>query len=333
MESQTKSNKVVHLVAGGVAGTVSSAATCPLDVAKTRLQSSLIAAGRMQVRPTFNVAGGGYAATLHASLSQPRRPTVSIGFYHCIRHIVRTEGVRALFKGLGPTLIGIAPSRSIYFATYAHCKSVFHDVIHPVSKAQHSLVHLCSAASAAFVTTTFTNPVWMVRTRLQLDQKRDGSLTALQCIRQVYRQEGIRGFYRGLTASYYGIVETAIHFVIYERLRAKLVELRARRRPRDSETSAAGRVWDFIEYMAAAGTSKGIATCVGYPHEVARTRMREEGSRYRRFWQTLWKVASDEGVRGVYRGLTTQLIKHIPNTAIMMSTYEAVVYLCRRHGF
>jgi len=27
------------------------------------------------------------------------------------RHIMRTEGVRALFKGLGPTLIGIAPSR------------------------------------------------------------------------------------------------------------------------------------------------------------------------------------------------------------------------------
>jgi len=70
-----------------IAGSVSSAATCPLDVAKTRLQSSLIAAGHMQVRPTLNVAGGGYAATLHASLSQPRcaRPTVSIGFYHCIR--------------------------------------------------------------------------------------------------------------------------------------------------------------------------------------------------------------------------------------------------------
>jgi len=61
--------------------------------------------------------------------------------------------------------------------------------------------------------------------------------------------------------------------------------------------------------------------------------MREEGSQYRTFWQTLMKVAGDEGVRGVYRGLSTQLIKHIPNTAIMMSTYEAVVYLCRHYGF
>jgi len=60
--------------------------------------------------------------------------------------------------------------------------------------------------------------------------------------------------------------------------------------------------------------------------------MREEGGRYRAFWQTLAKVAREEGVRGIYRGLTTQLIKHIPNTAIMMSAYEAVIYLCHHYA-
>jgi solute carrier family 25 protein 33/36 len=140
----------------------------------------------------------------------------------------------------------------------------------------------------------------------------------------------MRGFYRGLTASYYGIGETVIHFVIYELLRAKLVERRARRQAAGEEPGH--KIRDFAEYMAAAGTSKTIATCIGYPHEVARTRMREEGSRYRHFWQTLLTVAREEGYRGVYRGLTTQLIKHIPNTAIMMSTYEFVVYICHRQG-
>lgn len=61
--------------------------------------------------------------------------------------------------------------------------------------------------------------------------------------------------------------------------------------------------------------------------EVARTRLREEGSKYRSFWQTLGLVMKEEGYRGVYRGLGTQLIRQIPNTAIMMSTYEAAVYL------
>ena len=65
--------------------------------------------------------------------------------------------------------------------------------------------------------------------------------------------------------------------------------------------------------------------------EVARTRLREEGSKYRSFWQTLGLVAKEEGYRGVYRGLGTQLIRQIPNTAIMMSTYEAAVYLLNKY--
>lgn len=61
--------------------------------------------------------------------------------------------------------------------------------------------------------------------------------------------------------------------------------------------------------------------------EVARTRLREEGTKYRSFFQTLFTVYHEEGPRGLYRGLTTQLIRQIPNTAIMMATYEAAVYL------
>lgn len=42
-------------------------------------------------------------------------------------------------------------------------------------------------------------------------------------------------------------------------------------------------------------------------------------------------VAKEEGYRGLYRGLATQLIRQIPNTAIMMSTYEAAVYLLTKY--
>jgi len=61
--------------------------------------------------------------------------------------------------------------------------------------------------------------------------------------------------------------------------------------------------------------------------EVARTRLREEGTKYRSFFQTLLTVYGEEGTRGLYRGLTTQLVRQIPNTAIMMATYEAAVYV------
>ena len=60
--------------------------------------------------------------------------------------------------------------------------------------------------------------------------------------------------------------------------------------------------------------------------EVARTRLREEGTRYKSFFQTLMLVMKEEGMAGVYRGLGTQLIRQIPNTAIVMATYEFVVH-------
>lgn len=67
------------------------------------------------------------------------------------------------------------------------------------------------------------------------------------------------------------------------------------------------------------------------PTEVARTRLREEGCRYRGFWQTLGLVLREEGWGGLYRGLATQLVRQIPNTAIMMATYEGVVYVLTRY--
>lgn len=39
------------------------------------------------------------------------------------RLIVETEGSRALFKGLGPNIVGVAPSRAIYFGAYSQTKA------------------------------------------------------------------------------------------------------------------------------------------------------------------------------------------------------------------
>jgi solute carrier family 25 protein 33/36 len=150
-------------------------------------------------------------------------------------------------------------------------------------------------------------------------------MTAAQCIKRIYRTNGLVGFYKGITASYFGISETVVHFVIYEAIKAKLMAYRSGQ-PTDSKSSR-----DFLEFMMAGAVSKTIASCIAYPHEVARTRLREEGTKYRSFWQTLSTVAREEGYRGVYRGLGTQLIRQIPNTAIMMATYEAVVYALTKY--
>lgn len=149
---------------------------------------------------------------------------------------------------------------------------------------------------------------------------------AFECVRKVYQTDGLRGFYRGMSASYAGISETVIHFVIYESIKQKLLECKTASMMEPDEESVK-EASDFVRMMLAAATSKTCATTIAYPHEVVRTRLREEGTKYRSFFQTLSLIVQEEGYGSLYRGLTTHLVRQIPNTAIMMATYELVVYL------
>ncbi|VDD90973.1 unnamed protein product [Enterobius vermicularis] len=224
------------------------------------------------------------------------------------RQIIVDEGFGALYKGLGPNVVGVAPSKAVYFYTYSSCKRFFNDVECFVPNS--AMVHMISAASAGFVAATAVNPIWLVKTRLQLHK---GPLTINQCIRRVFKNEGIKGFYRGVTASYVGISETVIQFVMYEHLRNLLLSK-----------------MDFINFMIAGGLAKFFACVAAYPHEVVRTRLREEHSKASGFFSTLFSIYRFEGFKALYRGLAVQLMRTVPNTAITMGVYELVVYLLHR---
>ncbi|XP_076357879.1 solute carrier family 25 member 36-A-like isoform X1 [Tachypleus tridentatus] len=338
---------IIHLLAGGIGGTAGAIATCPLEVVKTRLQSSVANFSYVYVpsascNPSINntnhqchvytyststscnsaPAESSFSPVLNSTTSTNRQQT--IGIWRCLKHIVENEGARALFKGLGPNLVGVAPSRAIYFCTYSQTKGFCNAHLTPDTP----WVHIVSAASAGFMSCSVTNPIWVVKTRLQLDQRAFGSTSARSCIYGIYSSKGIRGFYKGLSASYFGISETIIHFVIYEFIKAKLRERSLCRRRNYDPNAKSSR--DFLEYMFAGAVSKSCASSIAYPHEVVRTRLRQEGDKYRFFFQTLLLVFKEEGFRGLYRGLATQLVRQIPNTAIMMATYEAVVHILYR---
>ncbi|BFZ23875.1 hypothetical protein BsWGS_26914 [Bradybaena similaris] len=344
------SKNVIHLIAGGTAGTTGAVLTCPLEVVKTRLQSSKSSYVQVNVHTALRLLPSQQVVAISAHnchlavnsdtvLDRDKyRSRQTRGLIVCLRHIVQTEGVRGLFKGLGPTLVGVAPSRAIYFGAYAHSKQALNNVLTPDTH----FVHLCSAVAAGVSAATCTNPIWFVKTRLQLDQKVEGKLTCRECIKQIYRQSGIRGFYKGISASYFGVSETVVHLVIYEAIKAHLQQKTNHDRQHgDGSSSVVGSLddsdviaiskdsfltSDYLKYMLAGACSKTLATSLCYPHEVARTRLREEGSRYNSFFQTLFLVFKEEGRAGLYRGLGTQLIRQIPNTAIVMATYEAVVH-------
>ena len=54
--------------------------------------------------------------------------------------------MRALFRGLGPNLVGVAPSRAIYFGMYATAKTTLNKS--GLIQSDSKLVHMAAACSA-----------------------------------------------------------------------------------------------------------------------------------------------------------------------------------------
>lgn len=147
----------------------------------------------------------------------------------------------------------------------------------------------------------------------------------VELINSIWKTDGLKGFYRGLTATYVGITETVIHFVIYEHIKGEIERLHLKVRGTSEK-----KIADFFQYMMAAAASKCTAAVVAYPHEVIRTRLRQQeidGKRkYHSVFQAFRKIFHEEGRIGLYGGLGTHLLRQVPNTAIMFLTYEAVVH-------
>ncbi|KAI9655816.1 MAG: hypothetical protein M1821_005251 [Bathelium mastoideum] len=322
-----------HFVAGGLGGMMASTITSPLDVLRTRLQSdfyqSQLAASR--------VARG----IPHLSQLSPARSAIMhiTETFQILFAIPRQEGWRALFKGLGPNLVAVIPAQATKFYTYGNGKKIISK--HLNDGKESAWVHLCAAATSGIITGTVTNPIWLVKTRLQLDRshaERAGSLrtrkykNALDCTLQTVRHEGIRGLYRGLSASYLGITESTLQWVLYEQMKMYL-------RKRDEHIVLSGRPmtsWDetvsWTGKLGAAGTAKFFAAIITYPHEVVRTRLRQaplEGGqlKYTGLIQCFKLVWKQEGMAGLYGGLVPHMMRVVPSAAIMFGVYEGVLKL------
>ncbi|KAJ5232634.1 Mitochondrial carrier protein RIM2 [Penicillium chermesinum] len=304
---------LVHLLAGAIGGFATAIVTSPLDVLRTRLQSDF------------------YQSSSRSSSSTAIPSNTNHKTLRIIGNIYKAEGWRTFFRGLGPSLAGVVPASAIKFYVYGNCKRLG---AHVLSLPDDStIVHAQAAIIGGFATATATNPIWLVKTRLQLDRAQSTTGTrryrnSLDCVQQVLRQEGIRGLYRGLSASYLGSAETALHLVLYERLKTILANSLGS--PDGKDTATQKEITSWISTTGAAGSAKFAAALIAYPHEVIRTRLRQapmENGRpkYTGLLQCFKLIAKEEGMAGLYGGLMPHMARSIPSAIITLGVYEFVL--------
>lgn len=265
------SDSQFHAIAGAIGGFTSGIVTCPLDVIKTKLQ-----------------AQGGYVA-----LNKGRHvghPKLYNGLIGTARVILREEGIRGMYRGLGPIVMGYLPTWAVYFTIYNKSK---------VYLAQHHdnsiVINFWSSIFAGASSTIVTNPIWVIKTRLMSQSHvshHSHDLTfpkpcstptsrptlqspwhyrsTLDAARKMYTSEGMASFYSGLTPALLGLTHVAVQFPTYEFLKVSFTGRGM------GEAPAEGEDTQVLGILSASVLSKILASSATYPHEVIRTRLQTQ---------------------------------------------------------
>ena len=148
-------------------------------------------------------------------------------------------------------------------------------------------------------------------------------LIAATC-RKMYQQGGMRTYYRGLTMGLVGMFPyAAIDLGTFEFLKGKLTSRRARLTGcHEDDALLAG--WETAGVGAFSGA---FGASVVYPVNLLRTRLQAQGTvlhppTYTGVWDVAQKTIKNEGVRGLFKGITPNLLKVVPAVSITWTVYE-----------
>lgn len=340
------SNASVNSFSGAMAGMASGIVTCPLDVIKTKLQA----------QGSFSNPGLQHKG--------PRPSAVYSGMIGTAKAIIRQDGVKGMYRGLGPMLLGYLPTWAVYMAVYDSSREYFYAHGYGERDRDKWAARVYASVTAGACSTIITNPIWVIKTRLMSQVSRtasDGTRTpwhyssTLDAARQMYRAEGLGAFYSGLAPALLGLTHVAIQFPLYEYFKQQFTGVEMGATP--TASSAAAEAQNTFGILAATFLSKVCATSATYPHEVLRTRMQTQQRlhpeyahngvgkhsqsisssrliantdgvpyqpRYRGVLDTFRIILKEEGWRAFYNGMGTNMIRAVPAAMTTMLTFESI---------
>ncbi|KAJ8348173.1 hypothetical protein SKAU_G00267620 [Synaphobranchus kaupii] len=186
-------------MAGCFSGAIQVLVTAPTDLVKVRLQN--------QMKGRWGVGGDKYR-----------------GPVHCVAVILKEDGARGLFRGMGALALRDVPCYGLYFLPYdLICKALTES-----GKQPDTFAVIMAGGIAGVVTWACATPMDVVKARLQMSGAGGPVYRGvLHCISLSLRQEGVQVFFKGLLLnSIRAFPVNAITFLCYERLMSAMTSLR-----------------------------------------------------------------------------------------------------------
>lgn len=315
-----KTSLFSKLVSGAIAGVIGTSIIYPLDMVKTRLQNQSKAAGSVQYK----------------------------GGLDCLRTIVRTEGVKGLYKGLPANLVGIIPEKAIKLAVndYARerlAQSHYRSQLKALDlKKQNAAVGelesiqaqmdqlkqkgpdadtlsipmgMLAGSIAGFTQVVATNPMEVSKINMQMlalqGQANKSTLT-------VVKELGLRGLYRGTPATL--LRDVPFSFIFFP-TSSYLKQLASER---DRRNGGSGKVPFSLVFWS--GISAGVVAAAAVtPADVIKTRLqtrRTDGVVYRGISHAASEIYKKEGAKAFFKGAPQRVMIIAPLFGITLLVYE-----------
>lgn len=291
---------------GSIAGTVGKVVEYPFDTVKVRLQS------------------------------QPDHlPLRYKGPLDCFRQSVQYDGIRGLYRGVSAPLAGAAAETACLFWSYGIAKGLLTSFVLTGDRNDDlPLSALVTAgAMSGGVTSIVLTPIELVKCRMQVPLQssldptlaRAGlatkSISPLAVIGDVFRREGLKGFWRGQMGTFLRETGgTAAWFGGYEATSLALktrISTRTGQRPQDVELP--------LQQQMAAGAVAGMAyNFLFFPADTIKSKIQTgELSSVRPTFLSVGKeLYRTHGLRGLYRGCGITVARSAPSSALIFTIVE-----------
>lgn len=224
--------------------------------------------------------------------------------------LIKTKGVRSLYKGLTPYISQMSIKYALRFSTFEMLKS----------KDGNKLHNFGAGVTAGFVESLFITPFELIKTNLQV---RDSLTDPLTAVNRVRVNDGILGLYRGFSSTCFRqCINQGTNFTVYIALRDYIY-------PEGTEGS--NQQPSVLKTSGISFISSSIGPLLNNPFDVVKTRFQNPAynGKYSSTFDCLRVIAREEGVPKLYKGIYLRILRVSGGQIIIFNVIEQLSYLTR----